>query len=160
MKSQFRKLSIDTSISDTALLGDRKKYITKETLKVKLLSKSNQRYFFNFTMEDGIENEKSIVDKNNAKQDDDDAQYIECIRLVEGGHLRRFENLVKYFDVVQYESDDKATKPLIFYAIERNNDPFVKFLLQMEIPLNKSYTNSSSSMNRSDIDVFVYASRS
>ncbi|CAF1436121.1 unnamed protein product [Adineta ricciae] len=111
-------------------------------------------------MEDGIENEKSIVDKNNAKQDDDDAQYIECIRLVEGGHLRRFENLVKYFDVVQYESDDKATKPLIFYAIERNNDLVVKFLLQMEIPLNKSYTNSSSSMNRSDIDIFVYVGRS
>ncbi|UJR25833.1 hypothetical protein I4U23_007183 [Adineta vaga] len=89
-------------------------------------------------MEDVLEYENSTI--GNSVMKDDGTQYIDCIRLVEGGHLRRFENFVKNFDILQYESNDEPTKPLLFYAIERNNEQFVKFLLQMEIPLKKSYT--------------------
>ncbi len=94
-------------------------------------------------MEDTIEYEKSSVD-NNSK--DDGTQYVDCIRLIEGGHIQRFENLVAKFDIIQYELNDEEngpTKPLIFYAIEHNDEKFVKILLQMEVPLNKSYTVSS-----------------
>jgi len=90
-------------------------------------------------MEDTIEHEKSAIDNNNK---DDEAQYVDCIRLVEGGHIRRFENTVAKFDIVQYESndgDDGPTKPLIFYAIEHNDEAFVKVLLEMEVLLDKSY---------------------
>ncbi len=76
---------------------------------------------------------------------DDAALYIDCIRLVEGGHIRRFENLAAKFDIVQYElndEDDGPTKPLIFYAIEHNDETFVKILLEMEVPLNNSYSVS------------------
>ncbi len=94
-------------------------------------------------MEDLIEHEKSAIDNNNNKNDE--AQYLDCIRFVEGGHFRRFENIVAKFDIVQYElndEDDGPTKPLIFYAIEHNDETFVKILLEMEVPLNNSYSVS------------------
>lgn len=78
-------------------------------------------------MEDPIDQEKSAIDNNNNNNKDDDAQYVDCIRLVEGGHIRRFENIVSKFDIVQYESNDDdngPAKPLIFYAIEHNDEPF------------------------------------
>jgi hypothetical protein len=93
-------------------------------------------------MEDTIEYEKSSADNN---RKDDGTQYVDCIRLIEGGHIQRFENLVTKFDIIQYELKDEdrgPTKPLIFYAIERDDEKFVKILLQMEVPLNKSYTVS------------------
>jgi len=71
---------------------------------------------------------------------DDAALYIDCIRLVEGGHIRRFENLAAKFDIVQYELNDGPSKSLIFYAIEHNDETFVKTLLNMEIPLDKKYS--------------------
>jgi hypothetical protein len=91
-------------------------------------------------MEDTIEPDKSANDNTH-----NEAQYVDCIRLVEGGHIRRFESAVEIFDVVEYESndnDDEATKPLIFYAIEHDDETFVKVLLEMEVPLNKSYSVS------------------
>jgi hypothetical protein len=94
-------------------------------------------------MEDTLEHEKSAIDINITK--DADAQYVNCIRLIEGGHIRRFENIVAKFDIVQYElndADDGPTKPLIFYAIEHNDETFVKILLEMEVSLNKSYSVS------------------
>ncbi|CAF0815785.1 unnamed protein product [Rotaria sordida] len=89
-------------------------------------------------MDDTIEHEKSVTDNSNKN---DEAQYVDCIRLVEGGHIRRFENIVAKFDIIQYELNDGPSKPLIFYAIEHNDEPFLKVLLEMEIPLNKSYSN-------------------
>ncbi|CAF3929152.1 unnamed protein product [Rotaria magnacalcarata] len=100
-------------------------------------------------MEDTIAYEKPIVDNSNTNanntKDDAAAQYVECLRLVEGGNIRRFENAVAKFDFVQYESidgDDAPTKSLLFYAIEHNDEPFVKVLLEMEVSLDKSYTVS------------------
>lgn len=94
-------------------------------------------------MEDTFEHEKSVLDHANTKTDE--TQYLDCIRFVEGGHIRRFENLVAKFDIIQYElneEDTGPTKPLIFYAIEHNDEAFVKILLEMEVPLNKSYSVS------------------
>jgi hypothetical protein len=88
-------------------------------------------------MDETIEHEKLPIDNK-----DDGAEYIDCIRLVEGGHMRRLENAVAKFDIVQYELNDGPTKPLIFYAIEHNDETFVKFLLDMEVPLDKSYSVS------------------
>ena len=98
-------------------------------------------------MDDTIEQETSSIDNKNptTNTNDDGSQYIDCIRLVEGGHTRRFENVVAKFDVAQYElndGDDGPTKPLLFYAIEHNDETFVKVLLEMEVLLNKSYTVS------------------
>jgi hypothetical protein len=97
-------------------------------------------------MEDTIDQEKTPIENNNQNNNKDDGtQYVDCIRLVDGGHIRRFENVVSKFDIIQYESnddDDGPTKPLIFYAIEHNDEPFVKFLLEMEVPLDKSYSVS------------------
>lgn len=97
-------------------------------------------------MDDPFEHEKSAPDNQQTSRDDD-SQYVECIRLVEGGHIRRFEHLVFKFDIIQYESkqdDDAPSKPLLFYAIEQNDEPFVKVLLEMEVPLEKSYSVSRS----------------
>jgi hypothetical protein len=94
-------------------------------------------------MEDTIEHEKFPIDNDNNKNDD--SQYVDCIRLVEGGHIRRFENIVAKFDIVQYElndEDDGPAKPLIFYAIEHNDETFVKVLFEMEVSLDKSYSVS------------------
>lgn len=71
---------------------------------------------------------------------DDAALYIDCIRLVEGGHNKRFEYLAAKFDIVEYELNDGPSKSLLFYAIEHNDETFVKALLDMEIPLNKKYS--------------------
>ena len=84
-----------------------------------------------------IELEKPTIDRQ-----DDDSMYIDCLRLVEGGHIRRFENLVAKFDVVQYELTHELGKPLLFYAIEHNDEAFVKLLLEMEVSLNRSYSVS------------------
>lgn len=73
---------------------------------------------------------------------DDGTLHGECIRLVECGNVRRFESLALKFDLVQYELSDEVSKPLIFYAIERNDETFVKVLLGMEIPLDKRYSVS------------------
>lgn len=86
-------------------------------------------------MEDNVsESEKPIPETN-----DDVIQYIECTRLVEGGNLRRFETIVAKFDVVQHEFDYQVAKSLLFFAIEHNDEIFVKTLLDMEIPYEKSY---------------------
>ena len=71
---------------------------------------------------------------------DDATLYIDCIRLVEGGHVRRFENTAAKFDIVQYELNDGPSKSLLFYAIEHNDEAFVKILLDMEVPLDKKYS--------------------
>ena len=94
-------------------------------------------------MEDTLEQEHSTVDPSQPK--DADSQFVDCIRLVEGGHIRRFETFAAKFDIVHYESnpkDDGPTKPLIFYAIEHGDETFVKVLLEMEVLLNKSYSVS------------------
>lgn len=89
-------------------------------------------------MEDVVaEPEKPVTDKK-----DDVTQYLDCVRLVEGGHIRRFENAVIKFDVVQFELHKHPNKPLLFYAIEHNDEVFVKLLLEMEVPLDKSYSVS------------------
>ena len=76
---------------------------------------------------------------------DDSTQYLDCIRLLEGGHMRRFESLASKFDLVRYESgdgDERPAKPLLFYAIEHNDEPSVRLLLDMEVPLDKTYSVS------------------
>jgi hypothetical protein len=74
-------------------------------------------------------------------EDKDEATvYTDCIRLVEGGHTRRFAYIASKFDVVRYELNDGPTKSLLFYAIEHNDEAFVKLLLDMEIPLEKKYS--------------------
>ena len=70
------------------------------------------------------------------------ALYLNCIRLVEGGHVRRFENAVATFDIIYYELNEGPSKPLLFYAIEQNNEMFVKILLEMEVPIDKKYSVS------------------
>ena len=78
-------------------------------------------------MDDPYEHEKLNFDHQQTNKDDE-TQYVECIRLVEGGHIRRFENLVAKFDVIQYEESqatDGPSKPLLFYAIEHNDESFV-----------------------------------
>jgi hypothetical protein len=79
-------------------------------------------------------------DKSPSDTIDDAALYMDCIRLVEGGHVRRFENAAAKFDVVQYELNNGPSKSLLFYAIEHNVEAFVKILLDMEIPLDKKYS--------------------
>lgn len=82
-----------------------------------------------------IEPEKAATDKK-----DDGSVYVDCIRLVEGGQIRRFETLVTKFDLVEYELSHDLSKPILFHAIEHNDDAFVKILLEMEVPLNRSYS--------------------
>lgn len=84
-----------------------------------------------------IEPEKPATDKKS-----DDSIYVDCIRLIEGGHVRRFETIVNKFDIVQYELSHELSKPLLFYAIEHNDEPFVKVLLEMEVSLDRSYSVS------------------
>lgn len=79
-------------------------------------------------------------DKSSFETKDDATLYIDGIRLVEGGHVKRFEYLARKFDIVEYELNDGASKSLLFYAIEHNNETFVKLLLDMEIPLDKKYS--------------------
>ncbi|CAF0926826.1 unnamed protein product [Rotaria sordida] len=79
-------------------------------------------------------------DKSTFDTPDNATLYVECIRLIEGDHIRRFENLANKFDLVQYELNDGVSKPLLFYAIEHNNETFVKILLDMEVPLDKKYS--------------------
>lgn len=84
-------------------------------------------------------------DKSTYGIKDDATQYLDCIRLVEGGHLGRFQSLASKFNLVRYEAsdgDDRPVKPLLFYAIECNDEPFVRLLLDMEVPLNKTYSVS------------------
>ena len=91
-------------------------------------------------MEDTYDRDKSIYDIK-----DDATQYLDCIRLLEGGHMGRFQSLASKFNLVRYESgdgDDRPVKPLLFYAIERNDEPFVRLLLDMEVPVDKTYSVS------------------
>ncbi|CAF0946930.1 unnamed protein product [Rotaria sp. Silwood1] len=95
---------------------------------------------------------------------DDAALYVECIRLIEGSHVRRFENAANKFDLVQYELNDGVSKSLLFYAIEHNNVAFVKTLLDMEVPLNKKYTvmiptaaSSESQLVQKTLNAYEYA---
>ena len=88
-----------------------------------------------------IEMDDTYDPRQPADDDKDDATlYIDCIRLVEGGHLRRFQNIAAKFDVVRYELNDGPGKSLLFYAIEHNDEAFVKLLLDMEVPLEKKYS--------------------
>lgn len=88
-------------------------------------------------MDDGNDNENV-----GAEAPDDTALYLDCIRLVEGGLVRRFENTAAKFDILSYELNTGASKPLLFYAIERNDEIFVKILIEMELPLDKKYSVS------------------
>mgnify|MGYP001129301786 CR=1 FL=1 len=81
-------------------------------------------------------------DQFESENKDDAGLYLDCVRFVEGGHIRRFENFARKFDIVQYELDDGPSKSLLFYAIEHNDEMFMKILLDMEIPLEKKYTVS------------------
>jgi hypothetical protein len=81
-------------------------------------------------------------DKSSFEDQDDETLYVDCVRLVEGGHTRKFESVAAKFDIVQYELNDGPTKPLLFYAIEHNDEAFVKTLLEMEVPLDKNYSVS------------------
>jgi hypothetical protein len=78
------------------------------------------------------------ADDDNDK--DEATLYTDCIRLVEGSHIRRFEHTAAKFDVVRYELNNGPGKSLLFYAIEHNDEAFVKLLLDMEIPLEKKYS--------------------
>lgn len=78
-------------------------------------------------------------EKSSFEEKDEATLYIDCIRLVEGGHVRRFESLAAKFDVVHYELNDGPSKSLLFSAIEHNDEAFVKLLLDMEVPLDKKY---------------------
>jgi hypothetical protein len=73
---------------------------------------------------------------------DDATLYLDCVRLIEGNQIRRFENAVAKFDIVRYELNDGPPKSLLFYAIERNDETFSKMLLDMEVPLDKKYSVS------------------
>ncbi len=86
-------------------------------------------------MDNTYDQEKSSYDDK-----DEATLYTDCIRLVEGGHMRRFKNIATTFDIVQYELNDGPSKSLLFYAIEHNDEIFVKLLLDMEIPLAKKYS--------------------
>ncbi len=86
-------------------------------------------------MDDADDRDQSVSDAQ-----DGETLYIDCIRLVEGGHLRRFEKVAAKFDIVQYELNDGPSKSLLFYAIEHNDEIFVKTLLDMGIPVNKKYS--------------------
>lgn len=81
-----------------------------------------------------------IYDKSPDEEKDDAALYLDCTRLIEGGHVKRFESIATKFDIVQYEINDGPSKPLLFYAIEHNDEVFVKVLLEMEVPLEKIYS--------------------
>ena len=81
-------------------------------------------------------------DKSGLEDKDDATLYVDCVRLVEGGHTRRFEIVAAQFDIVGYELSDGPGKPLLFYAIEHNDEAFVKLLLEMEVPLDKNYSVS------------------
>lgn len=93
-------------------------------------------------------------DKPLDEEKDDAALYLDCTRLLEGGHVKRFESIATKFDIVQYESHDGPSKPLLFYAIEHNDEVFVKLLLEMEVPLDKIYTVES--LFESLIDDFCF----
>jgi hypothetical protein len=85
---------------------------------------------------------------------DDASKYLDCIRLIEGGKQNPFARLTAKFDLVNYEKNDGnngPSKSLLFYAIEQNNDEFVRILLEMEISLDKKYTVSET------INSFSYA---
>ena len=97
-----------------------------------------------------IEPEKPATDKN-----DEGAIYVDCIRVVEGGNIRRFESLVTKFDIVQFELSHEVSKPLLFFAIEHNDEPFVKVLLEMEVPLDRSY--SVSRTGDSEMNVLIFS---
>ncbi|CAF3500456.1 unnamed protein product [Rotaria socialis] len=79
-------------------------------------------------------------DKSAYEAPDDATLYVECVRLVEGGNIKRFENVVTKIDVIRYELIGEVSKPLLFYAIEHNDVAFVKTLLDMEIPLDRKYS--------------------
>jgi hypothetical protein len=73
---------------------------------------------------------------------DEGTLYVDCVRLVEGGYTRRFEHVAAKFDIVEYELNDGPAKPLLFYAIEHNDEAFIRTLLEMEVPLDKKYSVS------------------
>lgn len=81
--------------------------------------------------------------ENTASEAPDDATlYVDCIRLLEGGHVQRFENIASKFDMIRYELSDGPSKSLLFYAIELNNEEFVNILLEMEVSLDKKFSVS------------------
>ncbi|CAF0878065.1 unnamed protein product [Didymodactylos carnosus] len=71
-------------------------------------------------------------------QDDTGLQYVDCIRLIDGGQLHKFESLVMKHDLIKMETTTN-NKPLLFNAIEHNDENFVRLLLEMEVPLDKTY---------------------
>lgn len=84
-------------------------------------------------------------DKSAYEVKDNATQYLDCVRLVESGNLRRFQQFASTFDLVRYESNEGENRPsksLLFYAIEHNDEPFVQLLLNMEVPLEKTYSVS------------------
>ncbi|CAF1021525.1 unnamed protein product [Adineta steineri] len=88
-------------------------------------------------MDDTFDFDKPVVDTK-----DDASLYLDFVRLVESNQLRRFESSVNKFDIIQYELNDGPSKPLLFYAIERNDEVFTKLILDMEVPLDKEYSVS------------------
>ncbi|CAF1369751.1 unnamed protein product [Adineta steineri] len=86
-------------------------------------------------MDDTFDFDKPAVDTK-----DDASLYLDFVRLVESNQLRRFESSVNKFDIIQYELNDGPSKPLLFYAIERNDEVFTKLILDMEVPLDKEYS--------------------
>ncbi|UJR23078.1 hypothetical protein I4U23_026101 [Adineta vaga] len=86
-------------------------------------------------MDDTDDFDKPIVEAK-----DDATLYLDCVRLLESGQVRRFENAVANFDIVQYELNDGPSKSLLFYAIERDDQVLTKLLLDMEVPLDKEYS--------------------
>ena len=82
-------------------------------------------------------------DDTKVEQNTDDSDYLECIRCVQGGQSRRLENLASRFDLVQYELNQPSSKSLLLYAIEHNQESIVRILLDMEVPLHRSYSVSS-----------------
>lgn len=90
-------------------------------------------------------------EKTSAEIKDEASQYLDCIRLVEGGHLRRFEYVAAHFNLVQYEmniAENQSMKPLLFYAIDHNDEKFVRVLLDMEIPFQKKYSVGSGRLSK------------
>lgn len=91
-------------------------------------------------MEDAVSEVEKTITATVTEENADNNTYLECTRLVEGGNVRRFETLATKFDVIDYEATHELKKPLLFYAIEHNDEAFVKLLLEMEISFEKSYS--------------------
>ena len=81
-------------------------------------------------------------DRSSFDTKDDAILYVDCIRLVEGDHVRRLENILAKFDIIQYELNDGPSKSLLVYVVEHNDEILIKILLEMKILLEKKYTIS------------------